>query len=98
MSLLPCLSCFLIQPLGTDYHRSNLGGYWANLVYRHCIGMVTLIGTLGVYASVNKPEQPAQAPGQTSPPSLSPSGEPTPGVGWQITTTSGESEIALASP
>lgn len=55
------------------------------------VGMVTLIGTLGVYASVNEPPL-----GQTSPPSLSPQGQPTPGVGWQITTTSGESEIALA--
>ena len=61
------------------------------------VGMVTLIGTLGVYAGVNNPDGTTSlAPGQISPPSLSPSGEPTPGVGWTITTTSGESEIALA--
>jgi uncharacterized membrane protein len=62
------------------------------------VGMVTLIGTLGVYAGVNKPDgtTAGSTPGQTSPPSLSPSGAPTPGVGWAITTTSGESEIALA--
>ena len=59
------------------------------------VGMVTLIGTLGVYAG-NKPDLTGSTPGQTSPPSLSPSGEPKPGVGWQITTDSGESEIALA--
>ncbi len=58
------------------------------------VGMVTLIGTLGVYARVN--ETSATAAGQTSPVILSPSGSPTPGVGWQITTTSGEAEIALA--
>ena len=61
------------------------------------VGMVTLIGTLGVYASVNNPDGTTGAtPEQTSPPSLSPLGQPTPGVGWQITTTSGEAEMALA--
>jgi hypothetical protein len=60
------------------------------------VGMVTLIGTLGVYADVNKTGGTSSTPGQTSPPSLSPTGEPTPGVGWPITTTSGEAEIALA--
>jgi uncharacterized membrane protein len=61
------------------------------------VGMVTLIGTLGVYAGVNPPGTTAgSTPGQTSPPSLSPQGQPTPGVGWPITTTSGEAEIALA--
>jgi len=60
------------------------------------VGMVTLIGTLGVYAGVNKTGGTSSTPGQTSPASLSPTGEPTPGVGWPITTTSGEAEIALA--
>ncbi len=59
------------------------------------VGMVTLIGTLGVYAGVNNPGG-TSSTGQTSPLSLSPTGEPTPGVGWTITTTSGEAEIALA--
>ncbi|HCF27066.1 MAG TPA: hypothetical protein DEV81_07635 [Cyanobacteria bacterium UBA11049] len=59
------------------------------------VGMVTLIGTLAVYADVNKPSTAGGAnSAQTA--SLEPSGQPTPGVGWQITTTSGESEIALA--
>lgn len=57
------------------------------------VGMITLIGTLGVYAGVNQPV--ATTPGQNSA-SLSPTTPPTPGVGWQITTTSGEAEIALA--
>jgi len=59
------------------------------------VGMVTLIGTLGVYANVNNPTDPS---GLTAgqPATLEPSGAPTPGVGWPITTTSGESEIALA--
>lgn len=59
------------------------------------VGMVTLIGTLGVYARVN---QPAATTGTTAATSaqISPTGSPTPGVGWSITTTSGEAEIALA--
>lgn len=59
------------------------------------VGMVTLVGTLAVYADVNTP---ADAGGLASgqPATLEPSGQPIPGVGWQITTTSGESEIALA--
>lgn len=62
------------------------------------VGMVTLISTLGVYAGV-KPDGGTTAEstaGQTSPATLSPVGQPTPGVGWEITTTSGEAEIALA--
>ncbi len=68
------------------------------------VGMVTLIGTLGVYAGVT--------PGGTDPtdsPNAAQVAEdgkitftptrdnpPQPGVGWEITTTSGEAEIALA--
>lgn len=59
------------------------------------VGMVTLIGTLAVYADVNKPSTAGGAnSAQTA--TLEPSGQPTPGVGWTITSTSGESEIALA--
>jgi uncharacterized membrane protein len=55
------------------------------------VGMVTLIGTLGVYANVNNPNANAG-----NGPSLRPIGDPTTGVGWTITTTSGEAEIQLA--
>ena len=54
------------------------------------VGMVTLIGTLGVYA-VNAPD----ATGAT-PINFTPTDNPQPGVGWEITTESGEAEIALA--
>lgn len=62
------------------------------------VGMVTLIGTLGVYAGVNDSAgTTAESTSvQTSPPTLSPTGQPKLGVGWTITTTSGEAEIALA--
>ncbi|GAB1538431.1 vitamin K epoxide reductase family protein [Scytonema sp. NUACC21] len=56
------------------------------------VGMVTLIGTLGVYANVNNPV----ANANSNTPTLSPTGQPKPGVGWEITTTSGEAEIQLA--
>ncbi|MEB3178099.1 MAG: vitamin K epoxide reductase family protein [Nostocaceae cyanobacterium] len=55
------------------------------------VGMVTLIGTLGVYSGVNQAAN--TPPGQVS---LSPQGTPKQGVGWEITTTSGEAEIQLA--
>lgn len=60
------------------------------------VGMVTLIGTLAVYADVNKPTGIAGGANTEQTATLEPTGQPTPGVGWQITTTSGESEIALA--
>ena len=59
------------------------------------VGMITLIGTLAVYANVDKPTN-AGGLASGQPATLEPSGQPTPGVGWPITTTSGESEIALA--
>ena len=60
------------------------------------VGMVTLIGTLAVYADVNKPTGVAGGANTEQTATLEPTGQPTPGIGWQITTTSGESEIALA--
>jgi len=97
MSLLPCLSCFSFSLLVLTI----IGRTWEDigqiLFTAIVIGMVTLIGTLGVYAGVNKPEvQPAQLPDKPAS-QLSPSGRAT-WSGWPITTTSGESEIALASP
>lgn len=54
------------------------------------VGMITLIGTLGVYANVNNPVANSNVP------TLRPAGDPVQGVGWPITTTSGEAEIQLA--
>lgn len=51
------------------------------------VGMVTLIGTLGVYS---QPNSVAKVP------SPRPTGEPSIGVGWEIRSTSGEAEIQLA--
>lgn len=61
------------------------------------VGMVALIATLGVYASTeqNAGQQVAQ-PGEIAGVIQPPKGAPKPGVGWEITTTSGPAEIALA--
>ncbi len=54
------------------------------------VGMVTFIGTLGVYAG-NAPDATGAIPI-----SFTPTQNGQPGVGWEVTTTSGEAEIALA--
>lgn len=56
------------------------------------VGMITLIGTLGVYSGLNSSAATAPS-GQVA---IRPITQPTPGVGWEITTISGPSEIALA--
>ncbi|AKG21996.1 vitamin K epoxide reductase family protein [Calothrix sp. 336/3] len=53
------------------------------------VGMVTLIATLGVYSGVNRVDTNLSATPE-------PTGKPTMGVGWEIKSTSGEAEIALA--
>ena len=59
------------------------------------VGMVTLIGTLGIYSKVGSPPPPG---GSRTPITLTPPGvQPKPEIGgWEITTTSAEPEIALA--
>ena len=97
-----CLYCFFSAAFSLSLLvLTIIGRTWEDigqiLFTAIVVGMVTLISTLGVYARVDGPPATAGAiPGQTSPPSLEPSGAPTPGVGWPTTTTSGESEIALA--
>jgi uncharacterized membrane protein/glutaredoxin len=60
------------------------------------VGMVTLIGTLGVYAGVNKTPDAASPNGKPQQITFVPTENPNPVSGWEITTTSGEAEIALA--
>jgi uncharacterized membrane protein len=58
------------------------------------VGMITLLGSLGLYASVN---QRAAAPDPNATPTFYPDpAQMQQGVGWPVTTTSGEAEIALA--
>lgn len=56
------------------------------------VGMITLIGTLGAYAGVNSGAATAPS-GQVA---VRPITQPSPGIGWEITTISGPAEIALA--
>lgn len=74
-----------------------LGRSWEDFGQLFFIGiivaMVTLISTLGVYAQVGKVAVATPGSRTTIP---VPTTAPIPGVGWEITTTSGESEIALA--
>jgi uncharacterized membrane protein len=60
------------------------------------VAMLTLVGTLGVYANVNKPAivETPDTDGLITIPVTQTS--PQPPEGWEITTTSGEAEIALA--
>ncbi|MBE9207119.1 vitamin K epoxide reductase family protein [Nostoc sp. LEGE 06077] len=62
------------------------------------VGMVTLLGTLGVYAGVNQSGTISGSTGGQERISFTPSPTetPNPEFGWEITTTSGEAEIALA--
>jgi uncharacterized membrane protein len=54
------------------------------------VAMITLVGTLGVYAGINNPTADGRIPITV------PDTQPIPPEGWEITTTSGEAEIALA--
>ncbi len=89
-SALFSLSFLILTIFGHDWE--DLGQILFTAVI---VGMVTLIGTLGVYAGVNKPiiATELDKPGAIS---FIPKEEPKPGIGWEITTTSGEAEIALA--
>lgn len=57
------------------------------------VGMVALISTIGAYAQAGKPT--AQSIGSRTPIPVATTA-PQPVTGWPVTTTSGESEIALA--
>lgn len=61
------------------------------------VGMVTLIGTLGVYAGINPSGAIAESTsGKPVQISFTPTVAPNAEFGWQTTTTSGEAELALA--
>lgn len=55
-------------------------------------GMITLVGTLGIYASADGPK--VNADGKIPIPAIE--GQPRPPMGWPITTQSGPAEIELA--
>jgi hypothetical protein len=65
------------------------------------VAMLTLVGTLGVYANVDNPNAQSETPtevvdkdGLIAIPQIQT--DPVPPYGWEVNTTSGEAEIALA--
>ncbi len=59
------------------------------------VGMFALIATLGIFAKIDGPVATSASSAQTVA-DIEPVGQPVTGVGWEITTTSGAAEIALA--
>ncbi|MBD2387786.1 vitamin K epoxide reductase family protein [Cylindrospermum sp. FACHB-282] len=91
-SALFSLSLLVLTIIGRDWEDIGQIFFTALIV-----GMVTLIGTLGVYAGVNQQGGIGEStPGKPISVAFTPKEEPKPGIGWEITTTSGEAEIALA--
>ncbi|MFM7363195.1 MAG: vitamin K epoxide reductase family protein [Cuspidothrix sp.] len=90
-SALFALSMLTLTLLGRDWEDIGQIFFIAVIVV-----MVTLIGTLGVYSGIN----PDGTIGSTTKPqqitAFTPQEKPNPEFGWEITTTSGEAEIALA--
>jgi uncharacterized membrane protein/glutaredoxin len=92
-SALFSLSMLVLTIIGRDWE--DIGQIFFTAVI---VGMVTLIGTLGVYAGINpKPDITVNpTPGKPQQITFTPKVELNPEFGWEITTTSGEAEIALA--
>ncbi|MGK7872489.1 MAG: vitamin K epoxide reductase family protein [Xenococcaceae cyanobacterium] len=81
-SALFCLSLLMLTIFGRDWE--DIGQIFFTGII---VAMVTLVGTMGVYANVNSPESTVITMPNTPPQAP---------IGWEITTTSGEAEIALA--
>ncbi len=95
-SALFALSMFILTVMGRDWEDIGQIFFTGAIV-----AVVTIVGTLGVYANVNNPElannpavEVADADGLIPIPLGQ--GNPRPPKGWDITTTSGASELALA--
>ncbi len=86
-SALFSLSLLVLTIVGRDWED------WGQIFFTGIVvAILTLVGTLGVYANVNSLETTASGRILISEPST----PPQPPIGWEITTTSGEAEIALA--
>lgn len=92
----PCTYCIVSASLALTLLVLTIKGReWPELgqiIFTIIIaGLITLVGTLAVYANVETPQTLAQSAKISSPTTL-----PKPPDGWEIKTTSGPSEIALA--
>jgi uncharacterized membrane protein len=95
-SALFSLSLLIFTLTGRDWE--DLGQIMFTAVI---VGLLTIVVTLGIYANVNPSIAKADGVAEVADvdgliPISEPKEQPTPPKGWEITTTSGEAEIALA--
>lgn len=86
-SALCSLLLFILAVIGREWEEMSQVFFTVVVV-----GMVTLVGSLGLYASADGPK--VNADGRVSIPAIV--GQPRPPSGWPIATESGPAEIALA--
>lgn len=90
-SALFALSMFILTLMGKDWEDIGQIFFTGAIV-----AVLTLVGTLGVYAGVNNPLAEGIPDADGLIPIAEAQGSPQPPKGWEITTKSGESEITLA--
>jgi uncharacterized membrane protein/glutaredoxin len=88
-SAIMSVSLLVLTVIGRDWEE--LGQIFFTAII---VGTITIVGTLAIYANINSDT--AVEPGQRTP-IPEPTTNPQPPIGWEITTTSGEAEIALAN-
>ncbi len=99
-----CLYCIVSALLSTSlFVLSVIGRKWEDIGQLFFTGMIiatmTIVGTFAVYGSVNKPIASATFPIDPATGKQviqSPTTRPRPGLGWEITTTSGNAELGLS--
>lgn len=99
-----CIYCIASALLSTSlFVFSIIGRKWEDIgklfFTGAIIATITLIGTLAIYGSVNKPSTSVTLPIDATTGKeviQTPTTRPKPGIGWEITTTSGSAELALA--
>lgn len=95
----PCLYCItsallassllVLTIIGRDW--DDVGQIWFTGII---VGLITLIGTFIIFSSPSQVAEATDATGRITIPAIT--SEPQPPEGWEITTTSGSAEIALA--
>ncbi len=99
-----CLYCIVSAVLSTSlFIFSIIGRKWDDrgklLFTGAIIATLTLVGTLAIYGSVNKPSANVALPVDATTGKQiiqSPTTRSKPGIGWEVSTTSGSAELALA--
>ena len=100
----PCIYCIASALLSTSlFVFSIIGRKWEDIGKLFFTGAIiatlTIVGTIVIYGSVSKPIASANLPVDAATGKQiiqSPTARPKKGIGWEVTTTSGFAEIALA--